>query len=54
MNSFYVQGDYDTLKSMDNLCVIVISMYSKKVKSDILSNGCDRSDSECHIVGDMK
>ena len=23
------------------------------VKNDILSNGCDRSGSECHIVGDM-
>ncbi len=25
----------------------------RNVKNDILSNGCDRSGSECHIVGDM-
>ena len=26
----------------------------RNVKNDILSNGCDRSGSECNIVGDMK
>ena len=40
LSLFYVQGNYD----MNNF---------RNVKNNILSNGCDRSGSECHIVGDM-
>ncbi len=37
------------ITSSDNL-----KLHAYEVKNDILSNGCDRSGSECNIVGDMK